>query len=217
MITRALPLFPLHTVLFPGVSLPLRVFEDRYRQMIRRCLADDRALGIVLIRSGTEVGASAVPFDVGTLARIALVDRQSDGSINLGTVGESRFRIRAIDDSKPYLVATVEILDDEPPDVPERLVHEIREQFTEYVQTVRRLARRAETSVRLPDDLIALSYLVATNLQISRVEQQRLLEDSATRRLQRESDVLRRELTILRRLGAVTTRRVLAPSELSLN
>ncbi len=217
MITRDLPLFPLHTVLFPGISLPLRVFEDRYRQMIRRCLADDRALGIVLIRSGTEVGASAVPFDVGTLARIALVDRHSDGSINLGTVGESRFRIRAIDESKPYLVATVEILDDEPPDVSERLVREIREQFTEYVQTVRRLARRAETTVHLPEDLIALSYLVATNLQISRVEQQRLLEDSATHRLQRESDVLRRELTILRRLGAVTTRRVLAPSELSLN
>ncbi len=217
MTTRALPLFPLHTVLFPGVSLPLRVFEDRYRQMIKRCLVEDRVLGIVLIRSGSEVGAPAIPFEVGTLARILVVDNQSDGTINLGTIGESRFRIRQIDQSRPYAVAEVDILEEDPPEVSERLVQDVRDQFTEYVQTLRRLARRAETAVRLPGDLIALSYLVATNLQISRVEQQRLLEDSATRRLQRENDVLRRELTMLRRIGAVTTRRVLAPSDIPLN
>jgi len=215
--TRLLPLFPLHTVLFPGISLPLHVFEDRYKRMVKRCLADDQALGVVLIRSGSEVGEPAIPFEVGTIARIVRIDNRSDGTINLGTVGQSRFRIRRIAENRPYAVADVEILEEEPPEVSERLVSDVRGQFTEYVQTLRRLARRAESAVHLPEDLIALSYLVATNLQISRGEQQTLLEDSATHRLRRESDVLRRELAILRRLGAITTRRLLAPSELSLN
>ncbi len=217
MTTRLLPLFPLHTVLFPGISLPLHVFEDRYKRMVKRCLADDQALGVVLIRSGSEVGEPAIPFEVGTIARIVRIDSRSDGTINLGTVGQSRFRICTIVENTPFAVADVEILEEEPPQVSEQLARDVRWQFTEYVQTLRRLARRAESAVRLPEDLVALSYLVATNLQISRGEQQALLEDSTTCRLRRESDVLRRELAILHRLGAVTSRRLLAPSELPLN
>lgn len=215
--TRHLPLFPLHTVLFPGVPLPLRVFEERYKLLVKRCLEEDGALGIVLIRSGSEVGAPAVPHEVGTLARITQVDKRSDGTLNLATVGERRFRIRSIDDSRPYAVGDVELLDDEQPDVPNRLLAMVREQFTEYVQVLRRLARQAEGDVPIPEGALELSYAVAANLQIRRAEQQSLLEDTPADRLAHERHLLHRELTIVERLGAVAARRMLSPSELSRN
>lgn len=215
--TRQLPLFPLHTVLFPGVPLPLRVFEERYKQMVKRCLETDRALGIVLIRSGSEVGAPAVPYDVGTLARIIRVEKRDDGTLNLTTVGERRFRIASVDDSEPYAIGDVELLEEEPPEVSGRLLATVRGQFTDYVRTLRRLARHAEAVVPIPDSPLEISYTIAANLQIGRAEQQSLLEDPPAERLRHESAVLRRELTLLDRLGAVTNRRTLSPGELPLN
>ncbi|MGH2459556.1 MAG: LON peptidase substrate-binding domain-containing protein, partial [Chloroflexota bacterium] len=195
--TRHLPLFPLHTVLFPGVPLPLRVFEERYKLLVKRCLEEDGALGIVLIRSGAEVGGPAVPHDVGTLARITQVDKRSDGTLHLATVGERRFRIRSIDDSRPYAVGDVELLDEGQPDVPDRLLALVREEFTQYVQVLRRLARQAERDVPIPEGGLELSYAVAANLQIRRAEQQSLLEDPPARRLAHERHLLHRELTIV--------------------
>ena len=215
--TRHLPLFPLHTVLFPGVPLPLRVFEERYKLMVRRCLEEDGALGIVLIRSGSEVGAPAVPHDVGTLARITRVDKRSDGTLNLTTVGERRFRIRSIDASRPYTVGDVELLADEQPNVPDRLLATVREQFTDYVQVLRRLARQPEGDIPIPEGALDLSYVVAANVQIARIEQQALLEDQTAERLCHERQLLHRELTMVERLGAVAARRMLSPGELPLN
>lgn len=215
--TRYLPLFPLHTVLFPGVVLPVRVFEERYKVMVKRCLAEDRALGIVLIRSGSEVGAPAEPFGVGTLARIIRVDGRSDGTINLALVGERRFRIRSLVEGAPYAIGDVELLDDDPLDASEPLVAKVQSLFTDYVQTLRQLARQTESNVRIPEGAIELSYSVAANAQISRREQQALLEDAPTRRLQHEAAVLRRELALLHQIGAVTARRVPTKGEFSLN
>lgn len=218
-ITRQLALFPLHTVLFPGVPLPLHVFEERYKLLVKRCLEGDRALGIVLIQSGSEVGAPAVPYSVGTLARIIRAENRNDGTLNLMTVGERRFRIESIDRSQPYAIGDVELLEEEPPDSVDRLTPVVRERFTRYVQSLRRLARQrqAENAVTIPDSARELSYLVAANLQISRSDQQQLLEDPLASRLRHESALLQRELTMIERLGAVTTRRVLAPGELSRN
>src|SRR5438445_505939 len=83
-------LFPLQVVLFPGMVLPLRVFEERYKQMIGRCLETNEGFGVVLIREGQEVGEPATPFDVGTLAEIASVERLPGGMMNLVTVGTRR-------------------------------------------------------------------------------------------------------------------------------
>ena len=185
--------------------------------MVKRCLEEDRALGIVLIRSGSDVGAPAVPFDVGTLARIVRVDHRDDGSFNLAIVGERRFRIQALVDGEPYAVGDVEVLDEEVPDVSDRLVAEVRARFQEYAQTLRRLAQRQAGTIRVPDGALELSYVVAANVQITRQEQQALLEAPSAKRLQQESALLRRELAMIQQLGAVTARRVLAPSELSLN
>lgn len=89
-----LPLFPLKTVLFPGGVLPLKVFEARYTDMVRDCMANETPFGIVLIKSGTEVGAAAEPEAVGTLANITQWDMEDLGILLLRTEGGARFRIR---------------------------------------------------------------------------------------------------------------------------
>ena len=86
-------LFPLHTVLFPGGLLPLRVFEQRYMEMVSACLRASEPFGVCLIREGREVGAPAVPHSVGCVARIAQWDMQQLGVLNIVARGERRFRI----------------------------------------------------------------------------------------------------------------------------
>jgi len=214
---RILPLFPLHSVLFPGAVLPLRVFEERYKQLVQHCLESDRTLGIVLIRSGSEVGAPATPFEVGTLARIIRTDAQQDGKINLAVLGERRFRIRSLVEGESYLVGDVELLADGEASVSSDLIERLRRQFSEYVGTLRQLAHRPAGTVQMPDGILELSYAVASSLQIPRQEQQSLLEVPVADRLEREHEVLRREMVLLRRLGAVTARRLVTPSELASN
>ena len=82
-----LPLFPLNTVLFPGMVLPLHIFEERYKLMMNRCLEQERPFGVVLIREGAEVGEQAVPYDVGTTSVIAGVTRYDDGRMNIVSLG----------------------------------------------------------------------------------------------------------------------------------
>jgi Lon protease-like protein len=89
-----LPIFPLkNVVLFPGMVLPLHIFEMRYREMINRVSTNASPFGVVLIDEGQEVGASASPHTVGTAARIARVERLDDGRMNITAVGTQRFRI----------------------------------------------------------------------------------------------------------------------------
>jgi hypothetical protein len=109
-----LPLFPLHTVLCPGVALPLHVFEERYRAMVARCLREDSPFGVVLIRDGREVGGGPASIaKVGTVAEIREASRFSDGRYELLVVGTRRFRIESVAVGRePYLVGTVELLDD---------------------------------------------------------------------------------------------------------
>lgn len=95
----ALPLFPLKTVLFPGGLLPIKVFEQRYIDMTKACLAEDRPFGVCLITSGEEVATAAGTApefaQVGTLARIATWDMPQLGILHVATLGESRFQIRS--------------------------------------------------------------------------------------------------------------------------
>jgi Lon protease-like protein len=88
------PLFPLRTVLFPGGSLRLRIFEPRYLNLVSRCLREEIGFGVVLIRQGAEVGP-AVTYDVGTLARITDWYTLSDGLLGITALGEERLRIRS--------------------------------------------------------------------------------------------------------------------------
>jgi len=86
-------LFPLNSVLFPGGRLPLRIFEQRYMDMAKACLRDGARFGVCLIREGREVGAPALPAEVGTLARIGAWDMPQLGLLHVTAHGEQRFRI----------------------------------------------------------------------------------------------------------------------------
>src|SRR5258708_14081655 len=92
---RVLPLFPLdQVVLYPGMSLPLRIFEERYKVMIGACQVTDQLFGVLLIRSGSEVGEPARPERVGCTARMVRVDRVPDGRMVILTVGVQRFPLQ---------------------------------------------------------------------------------------------------------------------------
>ena len=132
-----LPLFPLHTVLCPGVALPLHIFEERYRMMVERCVESGEPFGVVLIREGRETG----PLDgrisrVGTTALIREVGRYPDGRFDLMTVGGRRFRIENLTDSEePYLIADVRYLR-EPvgdPDMARTLAERVSSRFLRYL------------------------------------------------------------------------------------
>jgi Lon protease-like protein len=107
-----LPLFPLRSVLCPGVALPLHIFEERYRLMVGRCIERSEPFGVVLIREGREVGPlDGRLADIGTTALIRQAGRYPDGRMDIVTVGGQRFRIQALDpDSEPYLMGDVTLL-----------------------------------------------------------------------------------------------------------
>ncbi len=197
-----LPLFPLGVVLFPGMALPLHVFEERYKEMVGRCLETNEGFGVVLIREGREVGEPAEPFEVGTVARIASVERMPDGRMNLVTVGTRRFRCIEHVQVRPYRIARVEWLDDPP--VGEEcaaLAAEVRAAVEEYLKAVYALAERPRRPIEFPDDATMLSYQVGAVLQIAPQERQRLLETDATdARLRQELTFLRRETRLLQLL-----------------
>jgi hypothetical protein len=116
-----IPLFPLNIVLFPAGLLPLRIFETRYMDMVRKCMREEQRFGVALIREGSEVGA-ADTFDVGTMARIVDFHQLSDGFLGLSCVGEQRFRILSRRRQADGLnLAEVESIPQEPKmEVPER-------------------------------------------------------------------------------------------------
>lgn len=143
-----IPLFPLHTVLCPGIVLPLHVFEERYRAMTRHCLDTGGPFGVVLIRDGREVGTDAVTTlaGVGAFAEIREAGRYPDGRFDLLAAATGRFAIDSVDaDREPYLVANVTALDDDVGDEPraERLAAAAIRRFVRYLDLIR--ARDGET------------------------------------------------------------------------
>ncbi|HYH92474.1 MAG TPA: LON peptidase substrate-binding domain-containing protein [Candidatus Saccharimonadales bacterium] len=144
-----IPLFPLHTVLCPGIVLPLHIFEERYRAMTRRCLDSGEPFGVVLIRGGRQVGRRPVATlaGVGAFAEIREAGRYPDGRYDLLAAATGRFAIESVDAQKePYLVAQVTPLDDEVGDEPraERLAATAIRRFVRYLDLMR--ARDGEST-----------------------------------------------------------------------
>lgn len=173
-----IPLFPLHTVLFPHASLHLNVFEERYHQMLRYCLEYDQPFGIVLIRSGSEVGGAAEPYMVGTACRITRVQERDDARTDVYVEGTSRFRIRKLDETRPYLVGYVEPViegDMENEGRTQALMHRVTEIFQDLVQM--EIGRRDfSVEIRATSDPVALSFVIAGFLPMENLDKQRLLE-----------------------------------------
>ena len=172
-----MPLFPLNVVLFPGMALPLHIFEPRYREMINRCLDESLAFGVVLIKEGPEVGGDALPHRVGTAARIVKVDRQSDGRMNIQVVGTRRFRIEELNHDRPYLSGRVRhfpVTDGDTKRARER-VHQVRPKIMRYVELLTKATGVQLKLDRLPEDATSLAFLTAITLQVRPEDKQRLL------------------------------------------
>jgi Lon protease-like protein len=208
-VSEALPLFPLGTVLFPGLVLPLHVFEERYRALVRYLVGlpdgTPREFGVVAIRRGWEVEqhSALTLHDIGCSAQVRQVTEHPDGRFDLTTVGHRRFAIRGVDaDREPYLVADVDWLDERPGDPAEldRLMPTVLDLFQRYL----RLVRPAQLGEQVPEDPTVLSHVVAATAALSLAERQGLLAapDTAAR-LHDERALLRREVALLRQVRAV--------------
>lgn len=212
---ESLPLFPLQSVLFPGVLLPLHVFEERYRLLVQRLLATAEEpagqFGVVAIRQGWEVGPDAARslHPVGCTAELRRVDDKDDGTYEIVTAGARRFRLLEADStSEPYLVGSVEWLDDDRQPGPETtlLARRAGVLFEEYVAAVAGTGGAEVAEFDLPDDPTVLSYLVASAALLTLDDRQALLERDGTRdRLREELRLLRRETALVRELRVVPT------------
>jgi Lon protease-like protein len=168
------PLFPLNTVLFPGGVLPLRIFEPRYLDMVKHCMRDAGAFGVVLIREGRETGELVKIHDVGTLAQVVDFDQLPDKLLGITTRGTSRFRWVATRlQSDGLLVAQIEML---PPDP----VIALPDEFVHYAELLEQaLPQMGDFFKHLQphyDDAAWVSGRLAEILPIPLPDKQRLLE-----------------------------------------
>jgi Lon protease-like protein len=206
--TGSVPLFPLGSVLFPGMLLPLHIFEPRYRLMLQRSLQTDHPFGIVLIKSGVEVGGAVEPHHVGTTARVVGTTPLPGGRSFIIARGERRFEIDRLDaESEPYLIGHVRYLEEDAGTgtETETLADRAADAYGQYLTGI--LATTAEAHTDLPLDELSegtpsdVSYRIAGGLGIDAAERQRLLETEATGpRLESVLRLLERENTLLKEL-----------------
>jgi Lon protease-like protein len=197
-----LPLFPLNTVLFPGMPLPLHIFEDRYKQMIQMCLDERRPFGVVYIRRGESAGDPAVvPHGVGCSANIIQVQPLEQERLLIMTVGQERFRIVSLQHDRPYLVGMVESapLDDVNSPLTTEDVEMLRDQVLEYLDILSNKGDVEFDVSQISTDPQKLIYLAAAFLQIPQEEKQPLLEiNRSSQLLGRLSTLYREELSLMR-------------------
>jgi Lon protease-like protein len=196
-----LPIFALNAVLFPGGTLPLHIFEERYRIMIGECIAADREFGVCLIKSGKEAGGPAEIHTIGTTARITSAQRLEDGRMNILCVGGRRFSVTEMLESSPYPLARVELIETSDSDDARtaELAARARELFDQYMQLTLAISNQWSRTINTPEDGAELSDYIAGRLAVSTATRQRFLEEqSAEERLEMVSRVLD---GLIRRLG----------------
>ena len=233
MTTVRLPLFPLNTVLFPGLVLPLNVFEERYRAMMRELLKtpedEPRRFAVVAIRDGHEVAPSApgmpdptaVPargpaagfgadplrafHKVACVADAATIRERADGTFEVLATGTTRVRLLSVDASGPYLTAESEPLAEDPGDEAGALAEGVLRSFRQYQKRLAGARERSlTTGTDLPDEPGVVSYLVAAAMMLDTPTKQRLLQAPDTAsRLRDELKLLRAETAVIRHLPSL--------------
>ncbi len=233
MTTVRLPLFPLNSVLFPGLVLPLNVFEERYRAMMRELLKtpedEPRRFAVVAIRDGREVAPSApglpdqtaVPergpaagfgddpaqalHKVGCIADAATIRERADGSFEVLATGTRRVRLLSVDTSGAFLTAELEELEEDPGDEAGALAEGVLRAFRQYQKRLAGARERSlSTGGELPDEPSVVSYLVAAAAMLDVPAKQRLLQAPDTAsRLREELKLLRAETAIIRNLPSL--------------
>ena len=185
-----LPLFPLHTVLFPEATLALQIFEPRYREMIARCLAHDETFGVALILEGDEVGDPATPRRVGTEAAIIASDRSKDG-YEIVAEGRRRFEITGLDKARSYLRADITFLEDPVGEDVGPLAETVGHLVDNVVQALEARGHGMLQDTWKHLEPRSLSYRVASALPTSEEIHQELLEiPDVASRLRREAELL---------------------------
>ena len=233
MTTVRLPLFPLNSVLFPGLVLPLNIFEERYRAMMRDLLKtpeeEPRRFAVVAIRDGHEVASTspgmpdqtAVPdrgpaagfgpdpikafYAAGCVADAATIRERADGTFEVLATGTTRARLVSVDASGPFLTAELEELSEDPGDEAGALAEGVLRAFRQYQKRLAGARERSlSTGADLPDEPSVVSYLVAAAMMLDVPTKQRLLQAPDTAsRLRDELKLLRSETAIIRNLPSL--------------
>lgn len=186
-----LPLFLLHAVLFPQSSLQLRVFEARYKRLVDFCRQKDHTFGVLLIKSGKEVGGPSEPYLIGTTARIEKLGHQEDSTLVVSAVGVRKFQLHSMMGWDPFPMGLVSYLDDDTatPDI--QLAERLRANSVRCVQLLLGLNGEWARDWNLPRDPSDLSFLLASRMPITLHTKQELLETTSTaQRLKLEEPLL---------------------------
>ncbi len=201
-------LFPLNVVLFPGMMLPLHIFEERYKVMIKECLAGDQMFGVVLAKNNQAQAPNVVGlytddlYRVGTTARITALEHLDNGDINLITVGQERFTIKGIKASQDdFLIGQVDpfpMPNNEDPLKIKGMFQKLRPMVKKYINYLADASGEDLSDAKLPTDPIALAYLAGTAVQGPLPDKQKLLSaESLSILMSKTVSVLDRENQIL--------------------
>ena len=200
----SLPMFPLNAVLFPGMSVPLRVFEDRYRALVHHLLRvedpTERVFGSVGIREGYEVGEHGAQwlFRVGCRVKMTEVEAHADGTFELVAVGLDRIELEHLDTTGAYPVGRVIPLAEQEVAVPDAVAGAARATYDAYREALLEHDREPPSG-DLPGDPAYLSWALAALAPLSLAERQALLEaEDIEDRLRMVTEVLRAELRTMR-------------------
>ena len=191
-VVSAAPLFPLNTVLFPGGPLPLRIFETRYVDMVRRCMREHCPFGVVLIRAGAEVGAVGDTAQIGTTARIVDFYSLADGLLGITCIGEQKFRVlKRWQQPDGLNVGDIELIaEGDALEVPGEYLH-----LSSLLRTV--LPELGEVYASVPkkfNDAGWVGYRLAEILPVALSEKQQCLElDDPVDRLRRLGPLIKRD------------------------
>jgi Lon protease-like protein len=210
-VSEGLPIFPLNTVLFPGVTLPLHIFEERYRSLVSSLLqmpeGEDRTFGIVAIREGYEVGTRGVHSvqRLGCSAQLTSVQPYDDGRFDIEVVGQRRMRVDALDTGGEFLVGEVTWLDEPAGGDAAEAAARALQTFEAYREVLAELSGRdLTTAVGVPIDPTVLSYELAAACLLTQQDRQALLEaDDAATRLRLATEMMRTEMSAMRALPSL--------------
>lgn len=199
-----LSLFPLNTVLFPGMPLALHIFEDRYKLMIGECIEARKPFGVVLIKKGTEaLGPLADPYLVGCMAQITQVQRLGEGRMNIAAIGRERFRILSLDRASPYLVGQVE----EYPlftlglETLSSTAEKLRPLISQYMTELSQIEGVDLDPSQIPQEPVKLAYFAAALLQVPSEQKQNLLStDEAAEMLNDMHHLYRQEVSFVKHM-----------------
>ncbi|GAB4524508.1 MAG: LON peptidase substrate-binding domain-containing protein [Anaerolineae bacterium] len=197
-----LPLFPLNTVLFPGMPLNLRIFEDRYKLMMNLCIEKRQPFGVVLIANDVpDTSMMAETHLVGCTAQITQVQPLSQGRMNIAAIGRDRFRIDSFKRDEPYLVGMVEMfpMEDEKTVEVMRKAARLRKLLEKYLFILKEAGQIQFDAAQLPRDSASVTYLSAILLQnLTTEDRQRLLEtENMLAMIENLNAAYRREVALL--------------------